>query len=98
VLAYQTQLENLCDQVIRERDQEKMKKLMDQIFHLLVRNQQSAGEAYSPHFCCTGLEPSLNARFLPDDGQLCVIRRSIESYEVEGESSDSPAQSTVAPG
>jgi len=40
VLAYETQLENLCDQVMRETDQEKLTKLMDQILQLLAENQE----------------------------------------------------------
>jgi hypothetical protein len=55
MIVYETQLENLCDQVMQEKDQEKLTKLMDQIFQLLAENQESAGEVFSPHLCCTDL-------------------------------------------
>jgi hypothetical protein len=53
VLAYQTQLDNLCDQAMRQRDQENLKLFMDQILQLLAENQESGGEVSSPHSCCT---------------------------------------------
>jgi hypothetical protein len=53
VLAYQTQLDNLCDQAMRQRDQENVRKPMDQILQLLAENQKSGGEGSSPHSCCT---------------------------------------------
>jgi hypothetical protein len=52
VLAYQTQLENLCDQAMREKDQKKLTKLMDQVLQLLAENQESGGEVSSRHSCC----------------------------------------------
>jgi hypothetical protein len=55
VLAYQMQLENLCDQAIREKDQKKLRKLMDQILQLLAENQKDAGEVSAPRFCRTDL-------------------------------------------
>ena len=55
MLAYQTHLENLCDQAIREKNQETLTKLMDQILELLAENQESAGAVSSPHLCCTDL-------------------------------------------
>ena len=53
VLAYQTQLGNLCDQAMRQRDQENLRELMDQILQLLAENQESGGEVSSSHSCCT---------------------------------------------
>jgi GTP cyclohydrolase I len=49
VLVYQTQLENLCDQAMREKDQKKLAKLMDQILQLLAENQKDAGNVSTPH-------------------------------------------------
>jgi GTP cyclohydrolase I len=49
VLVYQTQLENLCDQAMREKDQKKLAKLMDQILQLLAENQKDAGDVSTPH-------------------------------------------------
>jgi GTP cyclohydrolase I len=49
VLVYQTQLENLCDQAMREKDQKKLAKLMDQILQLLAENQKDAGNVCTPH-------------------------------------------------
>jgi hypothetical protein len=50
VLAYQMQLNTLCDQAIREKDQMKLRKLMDQILQVLAENQEDAGEVSTPHF------------------------------------------------
>ena len=44
MLTYQTQLENLCDQAMRQRDQENLKKFLDQILQLLAKNQKRSGE------------------------------------------------------
>jgi predicted nucleic acid-binding Zn ribbon protein len=50
VLAYQMQLNTLCDQAVREKDQMKPRKLMDQILQPLAENQKDAGEVSTPHF------------------------------------------------
>jgi hypothetical protein len=44
VLVYQTQLENLCDQAMREEGQEKLRELMDQILRVLAEQQKDYGE------------------------------------------------------
>jgi len=51
VRAYETQLQNLCDQVIQEKHPEKLTTLMDQMLQLLAENQENAGEVSSPHSC-----------------------------------------------
>jgi hypothetical protein len=50
VLVYQTQLENLCDQAMREEGQEKLRELMDQILRLLAEHQKDSGEVSTAHF------------------------------------------------
>jgi hypothetical protein len=50
VLAYEKQLQNLCDQALREEGQEKLRALMDQILQLLTENQKDAEEFSTPHF------------------------------------------------
>jgi hypothetical protein len=40
MLVYQTRLEQLCDQATQERDQEKLKQLMDEILQLLAEHLQ----------------------------------------------------------
>jgi len=60
VLAYQTQLDNLCDQAMRQRDPENLRKLLDQILQLLAENQESAGEVSGPHSC--GTDPTRRIR------------------------------------
>ena len=49
MLAYQTQLDNLCDQAMREKDQKRLPKLMDQVLQLLAENQKDAGDVSTPH-------------------------------------------------
>jgi len=50
VLVYQTQLENLCDQAMREEGQQKLRELMDQILRLLAEHQKDSGEVSIAHF------------------------------------------------
>ena len=45
MLVYQTRLEFLCEQAIREQDQEKLKELMDEILSLLAELQKDAQKA-----------------------------------------------------
>jgi GTP cyclohydrolase I len=45
------QLEDLYDQAVREKDQEKLKNLIDQILALLAENQKDAGEVSTPNVC-----------------------------------------------
>jgi hemerythrin superfamily protein len=42
MLVYQTRLEQLCEEAIRERDQEKLKELMDEILRLLAEHQKDS--------------------------------------------------------
>jgi hemerythrin superfamily protein len=39
-------LEQLCEEAIRERDQEKLQELMDQILQLLAEHQKHAQQAH----------------------------------------------------
>ena len=55
MLVYQTQLENLCDQAMREEGQEKLRELMDQILRLLAEHQKDSGEVSTATFCCADL-------------------------------------------
>ena len=70
MLAYQTQLDNLCDQAMREKDQKKLTKLMDQVLQLLAENQESGGEVSSPHSCCT--DPTKRIRRINTSGLWLV--------------------------
>jgi len=70
VLAYQTQLDNLYDQAMRQRDQEKLRELMDQILQLLAENQESDGGVSSPHSCCT--DPTKRLRRINTSGLWLV--------------------------
>jgi predicted outer membrane protein len=40
MLVYQKQLEHLYNQAAREKDQEKLKKLLDEILRLLAEHQK----------------------------------------------------------
>ena len=70
MLAYQTQLDNLCDQAMREKDQEKLTKLMDQVLQLLAENQESGGEVSSRHSC--GTDPTKKIRRINTSGLWLV--------------------------
>jgi len=70
VLAYQTQVDNLCDQAMREKDQEKLTKLMDQVLQLLAENQESGGEVSSRHSC--GTDPTKKIRRINTSGLWLV--------------------------
>ncbi len=45
MLVYQTRLEQLCEEAIREQDQEKLKELMDEILRLLSDLQKGSLKA-----------------------------------------------------
>ena len=70
MLAYQTQLDNLCAQAMREEDQKKLTMLMDQVLQLLAENQESGGEVSSPHSCCT--DPTKRIRRINTSGLWLV--------------------------
>jgi len=42
MLVYQTRLEHLCDLAIQEQDQERLKKLMDEILQLLAERLEDS--------------------------------------------------------
>jgi hypothetical protein len=44
VLAYQMQLDNLCHQAVREKDQKKLRGLLNHILQLLAENQKDEGD------------------------------------------------------
>jgi len=46
MLIYQTELEQLCEEAIREQDQEKLQELTDQILRLLAERQRRAHQAH----------------------------------------------------
>jgi hypothetical protein len=70
VLAYQTRLDNLGNEAVREKDQEKLRKLMHQVLQLLAENQESGGEVFIPHFCCT--DPTKRIRRINTSGLWLV--------------------------
>jgi hypothetical protein len=51
VFVYQMQLEHLYDQAVREKDQQTLIKLIDQILQLLAENQKDPGEITTPNVC-----------------------------------------------
>ena len=51
MFVYQMQLEHLYDQAVREKDQKKLRMLIDQILQLLAENQKDAGEISTPSVC-----------------------------------------------
>jgi hypothetical protein len=46
MFVYQTRLEYLCEQAIREQDQEKLRELMDEILRLLAELQKDSQKAH----------------------------------------------------
>lgn len=46
MLVYQTRLEHLCDLAVEERDQEKLKQLMDEILQLLSEHLKDSSLAH----------------------------------------------------
>jgi len=46
MLVYQTRLEQLCEEAIREQDQEKLQELMDEILCLLAELQKGSQKAH----------------------------------------------------
>ena len=51
MFVYQMQLEHLYDQAVREKDQQTLIKLIDQILQLLAENQKDPGEITTPNVC-----------------------------------------------
>ena len=64
MLAYEKQLENLCDQALREEGQEKLRELMDQILQLLAENQRDAEEFSTPHFVVPSYQEITSTKYL----------------------------------